>query len=326
MKRALIVILAMLSASFCAFAQEPPIATVSTGPAMALFNGKIATVEGAAYSGTVTNESVQTLADGTRIVQTSSGTTARDSQGRTRQDTPLPAIGNLAAPEAPHLVFIQDPVAQVAYTLNLTDKTAQKMPILPPLSAALPGGANAATGGASGMVMSGPAGAISMGGPVIVGRDSGGVATSGVPVPPPPGPGGDAVFIQMSDGPGAAGAMPPPMAFQKTIIASDPSEVKTEDLGTQTMEGLLVTGTRTTRTIPAGQIGNDKPISIVTEVWTSPDLKTIVSSKRSDPRMGEQTFQLTNITRAEPDPSLFTVPADFKVIDGPQKIIYRTNQ
>jgi hypothetical protein len=323
MKRALIVILGMLAASFCAFAQEPPVPTVSTGAAMALFNGKLATVQGAPYSGTITTESVQTLADGTRIVQTSTGTTARDSQGRTRQDTPLPAIGNLEAPQAPHLVFIQDPMAKVAYTLNLTDKTAQKMLMPPPLLPSVPGGANSATGGASGMMMSGPVGAISASGPVVLGVDSG-VATSGAPVPPPPG--GDAVYIQMRDGQVPAEPMPPPMVFQKTMIASDPSQVKTEDLGTQTMEGLLVTGTRTTRTIPAGQIGNDKPISIVREVWTSPDLKTIVSSKVSDPRMGEQTFQLTNVARTEPDPSLFSVPADFKVIDGPQKIIYRTNQ
>ena len=321
--RALIFILAMLPASPWAHAQEGPNVAVGVGQGIALFSGKLAPVQGAPYSGTITNESVQTLADGTRIIQTSTGSTARDSQGRTRQDTPLPTIGNLSAAEAPHLVIIQDPVAQVAYTLNLTDKTAQKMPTPPPLPA-LPGGANAAAGGASGMVMSGPAGAIS-GGPVILGGEPGGVAAS-VPVPPPAGPGGgDMLYLQMGGGPGAAGPMAP-MAFQKTIIASDPSQVKTEDLGTQTMEGLLVTGTRSTRTIPAGQIGNDKPIIIVTEVWTSPDLKTIVSSKRSDPRMGEQTFQLTNITRGDPDPSLFSVPGDFKVIEGPQKIVYRTNQ
>jgi hypothetical protein len=60
---------------------------------------------------------------------------------------------------------------------------------------------------------------------------------------------------------------------------------------------------------------------------TSTDLKTIVSSKRNDPRMGEQTFRLTNIVRAEPDPSLFAVPSDFKIIDGgPKTIIYRRNQ
>jgi hypothetical protein len=55
---------------------------------------------------------------------------------------------------------------------------------------------------------------------------------------------------------------------------------------------------------------------MVTEVWTSPDLKTIVSSKRSDPRMGDQTFRLTNIVRSEPDASLFTVPSDYKIVDG----------
>ena len=114
--------------------------------------------------------------------------------------------------------------------------------------------------------------------------------------------------------------------IHKELIADESAQVSTEDLGTQTMEGLVVNGVRTTRTIPEGQIGNDKPISIVTEVWTSPDLKTIVYSKRSDPRMGEQTFKLTNVVRAEPDASLFTVPADFKTMDGPQNVIYRSNR
>src|SRR6266404_9638007 len=86
-------------------------------------------VVGAPYSATISNESVQTLADGNRIVETSTGTTARDSQGRTRHDTALPAIGNLSAANAPRLIFVQDPVAQTSYTLNLTDKTAQKMPV-----------------------------------------------------------------------------------------------------------------------------------------------------------------------------------------------------
>ena len=92
------------------------------------------------------------------------------------------------------------------------------------------------------------------------------------------------------------------------------------------MEGVLVTGTRTTHTIPAGQIGNEQPLDIVTEVWFSPDLKTVVYSKRRDPRIGEQTFRLANIVRAEPDPSLFTVPPDFRVVDGPKPIIYRALQ
>jgi hypothetical protein len=119
---------------------------------------------------------------------------------------------------------------------------------------------------------------------------------------------------------------PPAMMMQKVLVAGDQGKATTEDLGTQTMEGVQVTGVRTTRTIPAGEIGNDRPISIVTEVWTSPDLKTIIYSKRSDPRMGEQTFRLANISQSEPDASLFTVPPDFKIVDSPQDVIYRTNQ
>ena len=279
MKRLLILVLALSSA---AFAQEASNTVVYKSQGMVSMSAQSATVQGAPYSATVTNESVQTLADGNRIVQTSTGTTARDAQGRSRQDTALPAIGNLSAANAPHLVFIQDPVAQVSYVLNLTDKTAQKLPMPPP---------NAAGSAA----------------PAVA----------------------NAFYIQSGGGPSTAAApmpMPPPMALQRTIVASDQDQVATEDLGSQTMEGIVVNGTRTTRTIPAGEIGNDKTISIVTEVWMSPDLKTVISSKRNDPRMGEQTFQLTNIVRAEPDPTLFTVPSDFKIIDGPQKIVYRSNR
>jgi hypothetical protein len=143
----------------------------------------------------------------------------------------------------------------------------------------------------------------------------------------PAGAGPDALYIQTNDMAAASGQLPPPpMIAQKVFMTRDQGQAATEDLGSQTMEGVFVTGVRTTRTIPAGQIGNDKPITIVTEVWTSPDLKTIVYSKRNDPRMGEQTFQLTNITRADPDVSLFTVPADFKVVEGPKPILYRMNQ
>jgi hypothetical protein len=287
------VLIFVLAASPCAFAQNVvtggPVFFQSTTTAVATagvapFDKGGAPVLGAPYSATVTNESVQTLADGNRIVQSFSGTIARDSQGRTRQDAPLPTIGNLAATGAPHLVFLRDPVAQTSYTLNLTDKIAQKMPAPPPLPT---------NAGANG----GP-------GPVVI-QMQGGLGPGG---PLPPGPPPTALFVQRS------------------VVNDDKTQETSEDLGSQTMQGVVVNGVRTTRTVPAGQIGNDKPLQIVTEVWTSPELQTIVYSKRSDPRMGEQTFQLTNIQRSEPDPSLFTVPADFKVLDGPQNFIYRTNQ
>ena len=285
MKYALVVFLA---ASSCAFAQDTVKTNVlyQTSGAGVVTAGAVrafgAAVQGAPYSATITNESVQTLADGNRIIQNNSGTTARDSEGRTRQDAALPMIGNLSAANAPHIVFIMDPVAQISYTLNLTDKTAQK---LAPSGAVVGGGGTVGTG------------------PVISTK----------------------AFFGQSAGVSAAGG-PPPMFIQKTMIAEDDSQATTEDLGTQTMEGLQVTGVRTTRTIPVGEIGNEKPIVIVTEVWTSPDLKTVVYSKRSDPRMGEQIFKLTNITRAEPDASLFTLPADFRVTDGPQNFIYKMHQ
>jgi hypothetical protein len=236
----------------------------------------IAPVQGAPYSATITNQSVQTLADGNRIVQNSTGTTARDSMGRTRQDAPLPTIGNMSPADAPHLVIIQDPVAQTSYTLNVGEKTALK----------------------GGNVMFTTK--IGAGMPI-----SGGIRIKGVA--------------------GSAAGMhtqPPMVTVTRGLIADEPGQVQNEDLGSKTMEGVTVTGRRSTVTIPAGQIGNDQPLSIMTEVWTSPELKTIVYSKRSDPRMGDQIFQLTNIVRTEPDASLFTVPSDFKIVDGAEPIVY----
>jgi hypothetical protein len=99
--------------------------------------------------------------------------------------------------------------------------------------------------------------------------------------------------------------------------ARNGEQVTTEALGTQTIEGVSAEGTRTTKTIPAGTFGNDKAIQIVIERWYSTDLQTAVLIKRSDPWMGESIVRLTNITRAEPSSSLFSVPADYKVSDRP---------
>jgi hypothetical protein len=279
------VFLAFAAAS-AVFAQpEPKQLTVAVGGAVGM-QVSDAIVKGAPYSATVVNESVQTLADGNRIVQSTTGSMARDSEGRTRQSMALPPIGNLSATDAPQLVFIRDPVAQTAYQLNLTDKTAHKMP-LPPALASLSGAASEHR---------------------VVTQSfsaSTGFSTNIATV------GGTGVVL-------------------KAQKFTEPGESHSEDLGTQTMQGIAAHGTRTTRTIPAGQIGNDKPIDIVTEVWTSPDLQTIVYSKRSDPRTGEQIFQLNNIVRSEPDASQFTVPSDFKLIDGPDGkgnvIFYRPNE
>lgn len=92
--------------------------------------------------------------------------------------------------------------------------------------------------------------------------------------------------------------------------------LKEEDLGTQTISGVVAQGTRVTHTIPAGQIGNEKPITIVHESWYSNDLQMTVMTKHSDPWSGEHTYTLTNIQRSEPPASLFAVPADYTVTQG----------
>ncbi len=94
-------------------------------------------------------------------------------------------------------------------------------------------------------------------------------------------------------------------------------EVKTQDLGTQTVNGLPATGTRTTETIPAGAIGNQQPIPVVRETWISTALKVPVQIKSSDPRAGKGTMDLTGVKTGEPDAALFQVPSDYTVRDHP---------
>ena len=92
-----------------------------------------------------------------------------------------------------------------------------------------------------------------------------------------------------------------------------------ESLGTKTIEGLEAQGTRRTMTIPAGQIGNDQPIDIVTERWFAPALQAVVLQTMSDPRVGDRSFRLTNITRSEPAAASFQVPPDYKVVQGARR-------
>jgi hypothetical protein len=92
--------------------------------------------------------------------------------------------------------------------------------------------------------------------------------------------------------------------------------VKTDSLGRRTIAGLQADGTRTTITIPSGQMGNEQPMQIVSEMWYSPDLQATVFSKHWDPRAGETVFRLTDISRSEPPAALFQPPADYQVTEG----------
>jgi hypothetical protein len=247
--------------------------------------GPMGTVTGAPYSADTMTQRVQVLADGNRIEQTISGSVARDGQGRMRRDEGLPGLASKNG-DAPHIVMIDDPVAQVHWTLDAQTKTAMKMPI--------PGGKN------------------------------GGFAALGMPPPPA---GGGKTFLYFQTGTASVsggkdkGFINKDEVFIKSGGALDDHDLAKTDLGTQTIEGVPAQGTRTTRTIPTGQIGNVQPIVITTESWYSPDLKVLVMSKSNDPRMGETTYKLTNIQRTEPSPSLFQPPDDYTVKQQPGGLV-----
>jgi hypothetical protein len=94
-------------------------------------------------------------------------------------------------------------------------------------------------------------------------------------------------------------------------------EGKPETLGEQTIEGVTATGTRYTRVIPAGQLGNDQPLQMVTERWDSSELHMIVLLKRTDPVSGVKTLKVTGIHHTEPDAALFSLPEDYHVTEMP---------
>jgi len=97
-------------------------------------------------------------------------------------------------------------------------------------------------------------------------------------------------------------------------------DVRVQPLPERTIEGVRAEGVRRTTTIAAGAIGNELPIEIVSEEWTSPDLKVLVLTEHRDPRMGTSTYRVTNINRAEPDAYLFEVPADYTVQQLPDRL------
>jgi TonB family protein len=90
-------------------------------------------------------------------------------------------------------------------------------------------------------------------------------------------------------------------------------ETKNESLGSQMIEGVEAEGTRVTHTIPAGAMGNERPIEATYERWYSKELQLDVLIKSVDPRSGESTQQMTNISLGEPDPALFEIPSDYTV-------------
>jgi len=266
------------------------------------FGGKV--VKGAPYSAEAVTEHVQVLADGNRIVNKFSSTVYRDSEGRTRREQSLKGLGVLGTGQEPiQTIFISDPVAGITYTLDSRSHTAHKsVPFTFEFSKKLDKGT--VVSGVEGQHFefkvergAAAAGSLIMTAPLRTPPD-------GVKLPPPD-------MDQLRVEGGTAGTF-----VFKTKPGANANEVK-EQLGKQTIEGVEAEGTRTTVTIAAGEIGNERSIQIVSERWYSPELQVVVMTRHSDPRFGETTYKLTNINRAEQAKSLFEVPSDYTIKEGP---------
>jgi hypothetical protein len=234
-------------------------------------------VKGAPYAAQAVTETTQTLSDGNRITHKSTASIFRDSEGRTRREEALGAIGPWASGgDAPQTIFISDPVAGVSYHLDPQTRIAHKITMGKDVFYRQVGASAAGGGGAKWFT---------------------------AVAPPPFGAEGRTGGMVMS------GGMSTMMATPAVKMAKP--DVKSESLGKQTIEGLQAEGTRSTMTMAAGAIGNERPIETVSERWYSPELQTVVMSKRSDPRFGETVYRLTNVQRGEQSPTLFEVPADY---------------
>jgi len=243
-------------------------------------------ITGAPYSGEGTTTTSQTLSDGTRIERTATVKVYRDSAGRERREQTIVGLGALNPSGESEIVTIVDPVAGLTYTLDPKTHVAREVRV----DIAPGSGANSRT-----RVM------ILRNDRVVVNGSSSSSA-AGAPPPPPPPP-------------------PPPAQAQSFATARGgdvrPGNVSVQSLGTKQIDGMTVAGTMTTNTIATGAIGNDRPIEITDEQWTSIELKVLVLSRHHDPQTGDVEYRLTNIVRAEPAADLFSVPTDYTVVSTP---------
>jgi hypothetical protein len=262
--------------------------TIVSAAGMAGLEDKAAVVKNEPYEAQAVTEMKQTLADGSHIVQTTTATVARDGDGRTVRVQKLGPMGPWkSADSSPGnsqtLTTIFDPVAKehIDYTSDSKIAHVFLMPALP-------------TSSRVGAVV-GAEGGFSVSAPSLAGGAENGLTVAG---------------------PGPVGAVVQGFAVQARPLSPQASrgmETKTESLGTKTIEGVQVTGTRSTNTIPAGTIGNDKELNITRETWYSPELQLVIQSTQSDPRFGQTTYTLKNIQQGSPDVTLFQVPANYTI-------------
>lgn len=296
-------------------------------------------VKGAPYCAEAVHETVQWLLDpaggaANRIVRQQVSRLCRDGEGRTRQELQRGARS---------LIYLHDPVAGESWVLDPERRTAR------------PAGRGAADlhmaaadhalwseygermrEWARGVAERARATA---GGATGAGAAAGTPAPAVAPTPPAPptpptpptpvvvsrgvGPGNTATEIHVlrlrpGEGPALDFGPPPAVAWRAQALAPRGPGV-TRPLGSKDIEGQRAHGERTTWTIPAGQVGNERPIEILREVWTSPELMLTLSSRDFDPRSGEVNYRLQQLRRGEPDAALMRVPEDYQKAVRPER-------
>jgi hypothetical protein len=296
---------ALLAMTSCAFAQPVP-PSPPTPPGVPDMQGKMLggpmrhdllfvagmqleqerVVQGAPYCADAVHETVQQLADGNRIVQKQSSRQCRDGQGRTRQE--------VTARNGRVNVFLRDPVAKEAWMLDGDRKLAVRIDApRQPLAPIEPKMWERMKEWSSEM------------------REH---LKEKLHMQPPEAPMAlEPVRIAMH--PGAVPDILPISLHPRLLGPRGPGS--TTLMPNETIEGLRADGKRTVWTIDAGKIGNEKPITITNEVWSSPDLGITLRTRDVDPVTGEASYSVRNVVRGEPDAQLFRVPAEFAKVSPP---------
>jgi hypothetical protein len=91
-----------------------------------------------------------------------------------------------------------------------------------------------------------------------------------------------------------------------------------ENLGPGSSDGVETVGSRDTIVYNPHAVGNDREFSVTREFWQATSLGVNLISIVNDPRIGKQTFTLTDVILGDPDPKLFEVPEGYVVADHRQ--------
>ena len=266
-------------------------------------------VKNSPFSADAVSESVQTLADGNRIVRSSTSKLYRNSEGSFRREMTGGSGGVLGSLfTVGQGVTIMDRAGGYRYMIDPNLKTTRQVMITPRADLKVISGLDEKVKAelkAAGVAASGT-GSTTIDGSVLSEKLKAEIRTAATAAP------AIAARALTSVGEGLA-----PLAMGFGTGTSSKWESRTEELGTQNIEGVDAEGSRTITTIPEGAIGNERPIEITYEKWYSRELQLVVMSKHNDPRFGEQTYRLTNIVRSEPDPSLFSPPNGYRLVTEP---------